>query len=345
MPVVAAKVITTSPQAKPTPPKKSALDASVTSQVLDIDRKNVCIFKAHFLKNIQFQSPITLSAYKIVQTMSDSEFLEMITCLMRVIWAAGAGNLQLATSSSYGSGNETAVPGASMRLYATRRSRDSSTGSSTESYTGSDSGAFETSTSPNLSVGHKQCEVSQGDILIATEALDLLATCLQLRNHHLTSFYNLPNVSEFILEILLYSSSEEIRKSAANRLKSLATIRPSVARSLILDPPPHPGGGGNSTAAETSLNTNTSSIKLSPRLMLTKLILKAPVPLWMPSCKARGTSHILLGQCSEYFDVRYLLFFFTFVDGRIVGCNFHWLIKMARKIQMSFSSSCRRSLW
>jgi len=236
--------------------------------------------------------------------MSDSEFLEMITCLMRVIWAAGAGNLQLATSSSYGSGNETAVPGASMRLYATRRSRDSSTGSSTESYTGSDSGAFETSTSPNHSVGHKQCEVSQGDILIATEALDLLATCLQLRNHHLTSFYNLPNVSEFILEILLYSSSEEIRKSAANRLKSLATIRPSVARSLILDPPPHPGGGGNSTAAETSLNTNTSSIKLSPRLMLTKLILKAPVPLWMPSCKARGTSHILLGQCSEYFDVR-----------------------------------------
>ena len=252
--------------------------------------------------------------------MSDSEFLEMIACLMRVIWAAGAGNLQLATSSSYGSGNETAVPGASMRLYATRRSRDSSTGSSTESYTGSDSGAFETaatSTSPNLSAGHKQCDVSQGDILIATEALDLLATCLQLRNHHLTSFYNLPNVSEFILEILLYSSSEEIRKSAANRLKSLATIRPSVARSLILDPP-HPGG--NSTAAgsaETSFSAN-NSIKLSPRLMLTKLILKAPVPLWMPSCKARGTSHILLGQCSEYFDVRYVFFLLLLIGvGRI----------------------------
>ena len=253
--------------------------------------------------------------------MSDSEFLEMITCLMRVIWAAGAGNLQLATSSSYGSGNETAVPGASMRLYATRRSRDSSTGSSTESYTGSDSGAFETaatSTSPNLSAGHKQCDVSQGDILIATEALDLLATCLQLRNHHLTSFYNLPNVSEFILEILLYSSSEEIRKSAANRLKSLATIRPSVARSLILDSP-HPGG--NSTASTESTN---NSIKLSPRLMLTKLILKAPVPLWMPSCKARGTSHILLGQCSEYFDVRYYYFSvltFVLMTAVVLGNN------------------------
>ena len=38
--------------------------------------------------------------------------------------------------------------------------------------------------------------------------------------------------------------------------------------------------------------------------MLTKLVLKAPVPLWMPSCKARGLSHVLLGQCSEYFELR-----------------------------------------
>ena len=45
VPVVAAKVITTSPQAKPTPPKKSALDASVTSQVsLSNDNRKKCIF-------------------------------------------------------------------------------------------------------------------------------------------------------------------------------------------------------------------------------------------------------------------------------------------------------------
>ena len=223
--IVASKVVT-SPQTKPTPPKKSALDASVTAQ-----------------------SPLTLSAYKIVQTMSDTEFLEMITCLMRVIWSAGAGNLQLATSSSYGTGNEEPT---SMRLYATRRSRDSSTGSSTESYTGSDSGVFESSTSPNIG-GHRQCQVSKGDVLIATEALDLLATCLQLRNHNLQSFYNLPNVTEFILEILLYSTSEQVRKAAASRLKTLSTIRPSAARSLVLD------GGDTPTMA-----------KLSPRLMLTR---------------------------------------------------------------------------
>ena len=150
--IVASSKVITSPQTKPTPPKKSALDASVTSQ-----------------------SPLTLSAYKIVQTMSDSEFLDMITCLMRVIWAASAGNLQLATSSSYG-GTEENV---SMRLRVTRRSRDSSTCSSTgrlqyfydylsfslflsfffsESYTGSDSGVFDAaSNSPNFAGNNKVC--------------------------------------------------------------------------------------------------------------------------------------------------------------------------------------------
>ena len=153
----------------------------------------------------------------------------------------------------------------------------------------------------------QQCQVSKGDILIATEALDLLATCLQLRNHNLNSFYNLPNVNEFILEILLYSSSEQVRKAAAFRLKSLALIRPSVARSLILT---------------ESADTTPTVAKLSPRLLLTRLILKAPVPLWMPSCKARNTSHILLGQCSEYFDVRCsLLRSLSFTEQEILGEN------------------------
>ena len=47
---------------------------------------------------------------------------------------------------------------------------------------------------------------------------------------------------------------------------------------------------------------------LSPKQFLTKTILKTPVPLWMPSCKARGISHAILAQCTEYFDLRsYLL--------------------------------------
>ena len=43
---------------------------------------------------------------------------------------------------------------------------------------------------------------------------------------------------------------------------------------------------------------------VSPRLFLIKTMLKTPVPLWMPSCKARTSSHNLTAQYTEYFDLR-----------------------------------------
>ena len=68
-----------------------------------------------------------------------------------------------------------------------------------------------------------------------------------------------------------------------------------TARSLNLD-----GDSGDSKSSSHRL--------LTPKQFLTRTILKAPVPLWMPSCKARGISHAILAQCTEYFDLRaYLL--------------------------------------
>ena len=115
-----SKVMTTSPMTKPTPPKKSALDASAAAT----------------------KSPLALSAHKIVQ-MPEAEFLDMIACLVRLIWAAGAGNLQLATSGSFVGGKDRESH--PMRVFVSRRSRDSSTGSST----GSESGAALLEPSPN----------------------------------------------------------------------------------------------------------------------------------------------------------------------------------------------------
>ena len=66
-----------SASAKPTPPKKSALDGSAMSE-------NLC------------KSPLVMSATKFVQTMTESEFVDLISCLMRVVWAAAAGKLYLA---------------------------------------------------------------------------------------------------------------------------------------------------------------------------------------------------------------------------------------------------------
>merc|ERR1712020_625857 len=105
-----------------------------------------------------------------------------------------------------------------------------------------------------------------------------MITCLQLRNQSIPAFFALPNVSEFIVETILGSPSAKVRSVALEQLKRLSRLRLPRSSSIR-------------GAAES-------------RPLLTKLILKAPVPLWMPSCKARGMSHPLLGQCSQYFDLR-----------------------------------------
>ena len=68
------RALTSSPMMKPTPPKKTALDASV-------------------------QSPLAMSATRAVQTMSEEQFLEMVTMLMGLAWSSSVGDFQfLATS-------------------------------------------------------------------------------------------------------------------------------------------------------------------------------------------------------------------------------------------------------
>lgn len=266
-----------SPIMKPTPPKKSALDSSLLKKE-QLELPNV----SSHLDGLR--SPIAVCASKIVSTMLDSEFSDTISCLMRVAWSAAAGNLKLA-SSTLGSAH---TDQQSTRFFATRRSRDSSTGSSGS--TGSDPGSVQFSDSLHAGVCAQQQIVKCGDAQIAGEALDFLVKCLQLRNHNISCFYNLPLVNDFIIDTLLGSPSEEVRQRSCEQFVKLSKIR-ITNRNLNYE-----------------LNEqNTSSKYLSPKQFLTKALLKTPVPLWMPSCKARGISHSILSQCTEYFDLRCFL--------------------------------------
>ena len=267
-----------SPVMKPTPPKKSALDFSILKKEQSELSLNISP-----MENVR--SPIAACVSKIVSTMLDSEFSEMLSCLMRVAWSAAAGNLNLA-SSSLGSAH---TDQQSSRFLATRRSRDSSTGSSGS--TGSDPGTTQQSDYLHAGVCAQQHIVSAADAQIAGEALDFLVKCLQLRNHNISSFYNLPCVHDFIIDTLLGSPSENVRKHSCDQFMKLSKIRITNRNlSFELD---------NSSAY--------SSRYLNPKQFLTKALLKTPVALWMPSCKARGISHSILGQCSEYFELRCFL--------------------------------------
>ena len=78
--------VNASPVMKPTPPKKTALDPSAAASSVTTPAS-------------LGKSPIAVSASKIVQTMLDIEFGDAVSCLVRVVWAAAAGNLRLASSS------------------------------------------------------------------------------------------------------------------------------------------------------------------------------------------------------------------------------------------------------
>jgi len=241
---------TSSPLPRPTPPKKSALDGDLT------------------------KSPLVLTASKYIQTMAESEFVDLISCLMRVVWAAAAGKLYLASMGIQ------AAP-KPEKVYIGRRSRDSSTGSSAS--TGSDTSTVDQSL--HAGVCSQQTTISSLDCQIAGEALELFVTCLSLRQNLISRLYTLPSVSDFIIDTLLGSPSETVRQQAADQFSRLSKIK-LVSRAL-------------SMSSDAPLPTSNS-----PRHFLVQLLLKTPVPLWMPSCKARTASHQMTSQCGQYMELR-----------------------------------------
>uniref|UniRef100_A0AAY5EM52 UBA domain-containing protein n=1 Tax=Electrophorus electricus TaxID=8005 RepID=A0AAY5EM52_ELEEL len=89
------------------------------------------------------------------------------------------------------------------------------------------------------------------------------------------SFYNLPCVNDFIIDILLGSPSGEIRRVACDQLYTMSQS----------DTSPYP---------EVQ----------KPNLFLLSVVLAAQLPLWSPTSIMRGVNQRLLSQCTEYFDLR-----------------------------------------
>ena len=171
------------------------------------------------------------------------------------------------------------------RVYVGRHSRDSSTGSSTGSDTSAPSGDREPA-GLQPGVCSQQSAISSIDCQIAGEALELFVTCLSLRQNLISRLYELPSVQDFIIDTLLGSPSATVRQEAADQFHRLSKIK-LVSRSLSMSGEAAPGFSSN-----------------SPKHFLIQLLLKTPVPLWMPSCKARSASHQLTSQCGEYFELR-----------------------------------------
>ncbi|KAM9326707.1 ubiquitin carboxyl-terminal hydrolase 24 [Gastrophryne carolinensis] len=198
-----------------------------------------------------------------IQTMEVGDFTCTVACFMRLSWAAAAGRLDLVGSTQ-------PIKESNSSLFPIGlRGRLSSSGSNCSS------GSEGEATSLHAWICVRQQSVSNKDAIIAGEALSLLVTCLQLRSQQLGSFYNLPSVADFIIDILLGSPSAEIRRVACDQLYTLS-------------------------------QTDTSAYPevQKPNLYLLGVILSAQLPLWSPTSIMRGINQRLLAQCTEYFDLR-----------------------------------------
>ncbi|KAM8875129.1 LOW QUALITY PROTEIN: ubiquitin carboxyl-terminal hydrolase 24 [Spinachia spinachia] len=208
---------------------------------------------------------IVPAARVAIQTMEVGDFTSTVACFMRLTWAAAAGRLDLVGSP------QPIRETHSSLLPQGVRTRVSSTGSNCSS----SSEGENTPTALHAGICVRQQCVSIKDTIIAREALSLLVTCLQLRCQQLCSFYNLPSVNDFIIDVLLGSPSGEIRRVACDQLYTLS-------------------------------QTDTSAFNevQKPNLFLIAVVLTAQLPLWSPTSIMRGVNQRLLSQCTEYFDLR-----------------------------------------
>ncbi|XP_068448977.1 ubiquitin carboxyl-terminal hydrolase 24 isoform X2 [Clinocottus analis] len=201
-----------------------------------------------------------------IQTMEVGDFTSTVACFMRLTWAAAAGRLDLV-----GSPQPIRETHSALLPQGVHRTRVSSTGSNCSSSSEGET----TPTALHAGICVRQQCVSVKDAIIAREALSLLVTCLQLRCQQLCSFYNLPSVNDFIIDVLLGSPSGEIRRVACDQLYTLS-------------------------------QTDTSAFAevQKPNLFLISVVLTAQLPLWSPTSIMRGVNQRLLSQCTEYFDLR-----------------------------------------
>ncbi|KAL3868453.1 hypothetical protein ACJMK2_041259 [Sinanodonta woodiana] len=225
-----------------------------------------------------------------VETMGVHDFTETVSCFMRVAWAAAAGKLHLLSFAQ-------PVRENTVVYSCGKRSRQSSTG-----YTGS-TGSESDTQSLHGGVCVQQQVISTKDCNIAKEALEILVTCLQLRSELIATFYSLPCVSDFIIDILVGCSQADIRNAALDQFYLLSQT-------------------------EVSLMEGAGTHQQNPHQFLLQVLLKAYLPFWVSSTSTRGASQRLLNHCSQYFDLRCkLLEKLSVIDQRHLQVDVHSMLE------------------
>uniref|UniRef100_A0A7M5XH66 ubiquitinyl hydrolase 1 n=1 Tax=Clytia hemisphaerica TaxID=252671 RepID=A0A7M5XH66_9CNID len=195
----------------------------------------------------------------VIENINEEEFKEIISSLLQVSWSAAAGQLQLNTKQN----STTPVASSSGEAYSnpfTHSKQQTSSNSSMLHY--------------QLKAGLclSQETVSIMDSVLANNSLELLVMCLQLRPNLMDLFYKLPNVDDFIVDVLTGSPSFEVRAAASLHFSVLSM-------------------------------TLNNTMDTHPKAFLIKTLLKAHLPVWNISGTIRGHAYKILTQCEQYFEL------------------------------------------
>ena len=196
-----------------------------------------------------------------IEHLEFDKFVEQIQQLTFLCWAAAAGNLQLHGQNL--SIKEQIKFDRFILLDQINKNLFSRTSCSNE-------------TPMNNQVHYGIC-VKTNSILpldseIAEKILELITFCFEKRSEYFATFLIQPFFADFLLEILIGTTSRQIRQCALRTIKRLCQIE-------------------------------ISSYDL--RLLIHQILIKARLPLWTTSSiGTRGSNQKLLVQSTEYFDLR-----------------------------------------
>ncbi|CAF4573224.1 unnamed protein product [Rotaria sp. Silwood1] len=205
----------------------------------------------------------------IIEHLQFEEFVEQIKQLIFLCWAAAAGNIKLHKQ------NLTIKEQVKLDRYALLQQINAnvfSRNSSKSSLSNELSINNDLQKTVQFGICVKKDSISSLDSEIAEKIIEIIIFCFEKRPEFIATFLVQPFFADFLLEILIGTTSREIRQCALRNVIHLCKIE-----------------------------TSTCDI----RLIIHQILIKARLPLWPSSCAGtRNSNQKLLAQSTEYFDLR-----------------------------------------
>ncbi|CAF0953347.1 unnamed protein product [Adineta ricciae] len=204
-----------------------------------------------------------------VEHLQFEEFVGQVKQLIFLCWAAAAGNIRLQEQSltikeQVKLDRHVLLQQINANVFSRNNSKNSSSSDSSVNNNVQQTVQF--------GICVKKDSILPLDSEIAEKIIEIIMFCFEKRPEFIATFLVQPFFADFLLEILISTSSREVRQCALRNIIRLCKIQTSAC---------------------------------DIRAVIHQIILKARLPLWATSSAgARGSNQKLLAQSVEYFDIR-----------------------------------------